>query len=140
MKDLFQDIAVEQRAKMLQDNAYRVEEMDIKRPFTHEQLVDFKHELSEEMIQLNELKGKLDEIKKDFKVKMAPYEQKVKTILKNLKHKYEESEETVYLLDDQEANEMLIYDAQGMLLQTRKLMPGERQTVIRNLKTGTENE
>lgn len=136
--DLFQDIPVEQRAQALKDHAYASEEMTINRPYTPEQLVEFKDQLSKEMIALNEHEIELKKIKDEYKAKMKPYELEKRKLLKSLKLKHEESFEEVYLLDDQEKGTMCIYDAEGKFLQSRKLYPDERQTKMKTL-TGTND-
>lgn len=137
MKDLFQDVPEQERPQHLEDNCYKCEVMDIKRPFTKEELDGFKEKLSEDLIQLNELETKLDDIKDEYRAQMQPYKEAVKAVLKNLKNRYEEVEEKVYMFDDQATGEMLYYDAKGQYLQSRKLFPAERQGVIKNLNTGT---
>lgn len=138
--DLFQDIPVENRAQALKDNAYKSEEMTINRPYTPEQLTQFKDELSSQMIALNEHEVALDKIKKEYKAKMKPYELEKKKLLKSLKLKHEESFEEVYLMDDQEKGTVFIYDVTGKFLQSRKLYPDERQTKMRAIEsTGTND-
>ncbi len=137
--DLFQDLPVEARPQALKDNAYKSEEMTINRPYTPEQLINFKDDLSSEMIALNEHEVALKKIKDEYKAKMKPYELKKRVLLKSLKLKHEESFEEVYLLDDQEKGIMNIYDAEGKFLQTRKLYPDERQTKMKTMATGTND-
>lgn len=137
--DLFQNLPIEQRAKALKDNAYRTEVQTLKRPFSEQELAGFKDDLSREMIALNELEIQLKEVKDSFKAKMKPYVVAKRDLLKQLKTKYQESEETVYLLDDQQSGIMNIYDAEGKFYQSRKLFPNERQTKLIPLQnTGTE--
>ena len=138
--DQFQDLPIEQRAQALEDNAYRMEETTINRPYSEEQLVEFKDELASEMINLNELEVELKVIKDDFKAKMKPYLLKKAELLKNLKLKHEESFETVYLMDDQQDGTMTVYDSQGKFILSRILYPNERQTKLIPIRdTGTND-
>lgn len=50
-----------------------------------------------------------------------------------LKLGYETSDETVYLMDDQDAGKMHYYDAEGKYLHSRKLSPAEKQTKIHQI-------
>lgn len=143
-QDLFQDVPEgEQRIQALKDNCYnsRSESMTIKRPYTAEQLVEFKDTLSTEMIKLNELEGELKIIKDDYKAKMKPFVLKKQELLKDLKLKHKESFEDVFLMDDQEAGTMCIYDSQGKFLEKRKLYPDERQVKLNSVtaKNGTND-
>jgi hypothetical protein len=78
-------------------------------------------------------------IQKEFNDAVKKQKEAVIDALKGVKRGYSENEEEVYLLDDQEANEMHIYDKNGIYLSTRPLYQDERQTKIFEMKTGTND-
>ncbi len=136
--DLFQDIPKEQRAQALREHSYAIEEQDVKRYYSPDELAEFKDTLSTEMLALNELEGELKTIKDDFKAKMKPYVLAKQQLLFKLKYKYYENEEEVALLDDQANGLMLTYDMDGLFLESRKLHPEEKQTKLKTVD-GTNN-
>lgn len=52
-----------------------------------------------------------------------------------MKTKHAEIDEEVYLLDNQEEGMMLIYNALGEMLSSRKLSPNERQSNVITMST-----
>jgi len=130
MDELFQDKTPEQRIKMLEANAVRVETENIKRFFTEEELSEMKNNLSDLSIEKNDKEEELKAISKDLREKIKGFSAEIKSTLKNLKNKSYVSTETVYLMDDQEKGIMFTYDQNGLLIGQRKLRPEEKQTRI----------
>lgn len=130
---MFGDLTPEERLTMLQDNAYKIELQEIRRPYTPEQIVGFKDQLAEESIILGGLEDKLDEIKQQYKTEMQPHKDKHKEAYIAIRDKSFKSEENIYMFPDYDNNNMDMYDANGYYLSTRKLFPGERQVNIKPL-------
>lgn len=137
--DVFQDLNLDERKTALLDQGATTARTIVNRPFTDGELTEFKNQLSEEMIVLNKVGEELSELKKAYKQKMKPMKKVVSQILTDLRLKFRESEETVYLLADYNADTMNTYDEHGRFIASRKLYPQERQTKIIELKTGTNN-
>lgn len=129
-KDLFQDLPEAARRQALEDQAYRIEEKLIKRPFSKDELDHFKNEISETMIEVNDIEEELSDIKKEFKAKMDPLKIQVKENLKNVRLKYSEEEGEVFLLADHVEGVMSYYDSKGVFLESRPLMLSEKQITI----------
>lgn len=138
-EDVFQDLTVEQRKAAMLDQGCKVERQVVNRPYDEDELSAFKDSLSEQMIELNRIEQELDEIKDKYKVKMKPLRTKVGELLTDLRLKYRENEETVYMLADYVADTMNTYDENGKFIVSRKLYPQERQTKIVTMQTGTNN-
>lgn len=57
-------------------------------------------------------------------------ETSIKEITKSLRLRYQETEEDVCLIDDQEDGTMRTYDMDGILIGVRPLRPAEKQMSI----------
>ncbi len=123
----------EEIVQMLKDNAVRTEEQMVKRFFTEEELSDMRIELTEASIERHDQQEKLKEVSKDAKDSIKGLTATVNTNLKHLKNKYVSQMEEVYLLDDQENGVMYTYSATGDIIESRKLLPKEKQTRIINI-------
>lgn len=129
-KDMFQDVPVHKRAKLLEDLSAKLEERNIKKYFSKEQLEHFKDQISSKMISLSEMEEQLNEVKQTFKDRMAPQKLEVKGLLTNVRLTYEEYKGVTYLIPDYEKGEMNYYDAEGKFIESRRLLPSENQLTI----------
>ena len=71
-KLLLQNVGPKERLETLENSADKVEDFSYTKPFTPNQLVIFKDELSTAMIELNAVEDELQIIKDRFKGKMKP--------------------------------------------------------------------
>lgn len=129
MKNLFQELPETERELALKENCTKVERnYKVQRHFTKDELDGLRETVADDSILISELKDKI-------KLITAPITEEIKTKavalkenLKLVKQKYEESEEDVYLIADHTTNMMHYYDAKGELVNSRRLLPHERQT------------
>ena len=133
METIFQDKTPSERLQLLRENAATVEKQSVKVMFTEDELAEMKHNLSDISILENELKEELKEVSSDLKAKIKSEREQIKGLLTYLKNKYILQTQEVYLMDDQDAGLMNTYNAEGMLIESRKLRPSERQTRIKSL-------
>lgn len=139
---LFQEIAAgEEREKMLDANALRSEERDVKKPFTEDEKDGMRKELSRDLVELNKLNEAFKKAKKAHEEACAPLKTNVEAMTKSLRAGFIEVKQDVYLYDYQEQGIMATYDRDGNLLETRRLMPEEKQTNVISMarKTGTND-
>lgn len=137
-KLLLQDMDPTERIKTLEDSADKVEELNYTKPFTKEQLLIFKDELSTTMIELNVIEEEFKEVKDSFKAKMKPLREEAKALLTDIKNKAEFVKEKCFVMYDRDSAGY--YNAEGVLVYQRPLLPGEKQkTIFSVLKEGTNN-
>jgi len=129
-KDLFQEMKPEQRVNSLRDNCYKSEETTVTRPLSKEQVADYKDKVTDSSVDLSSLQEEKESAVKKFDALMKPIKQNLKESIKALRDKSVTSVEEVFMLDDQEAGVMEIYDAEGKFLYSRRLAENERQTTI----------
>jgi gas vesicle protein len=134
-KQLLQNLSAKERQETLKDSADRIEEFSYTKPFTPEQIRVFKDDLSTGMIELNQLEDELKAIKDQFKARMKPMKQETRTLLTNIKNKAEFVCEKCFVMI--EGNEAGYYNADGILVYQRPLLPGEAKTVFSVLREGT---
>ncbi len=133
-REMIENKTLEEVAQMLKDNCARTEEQMVKRYFSEDEMADMRVDLSDRSIARNDLQEELKNISKDLKDKIKAETTLIKNNLKDLKKKYTEQKEVVYLMDDQEAGRMYYYSVTGDLLSDRKLLPSEKQTRIREIR------
>ncbi len=116
----------------LKDNAERVELFSYLKELNHEDLAALKTELAVDSIQLL----KLEEAKQDFlidhKSKVKPLKQQLAIALNKIRTRAEEKEEDAYLIASHEDGKMEYYNAAGLLIHSRELLPEEKQLRILN--------
>jgi hypothetical protein len=139
-RDLFQDSPVHQRPQLLEDQAYSIEDGKIKKPFTVDELIHFKDQVSTKMIIINDEEAKLDAIKNEFKARIQPHKNEVSDHLKNIRLKYSESDGKIYNLANNKEGEMHMYDCEGRFIGSRRLLPTEKQGSIYSISKAANNE
>jgi hypothetical protein len=133
-EDLFQDHSPEERIEAIKNIAVKTELQDIKNHYNEDEKNQIRGFVSEESISLMEQEEEFSVIKKEFSQKTKALKMQLKSALKDLKRGYTETNEQVFLVDDQDEGLMHIFDSKGKFLQSRKLYPDERQTTIINLQ------
>lgn len=138
-KVLFQNLSEEDRIKNLEANADSVEEFGYMRTFTNDELDEFKQELAESSIEINDIEEEKKEIVDGFKKRMEPLQKVVKTNLKRIKEKSEFVKEDCFKIIDRVEGAVGYYNNRGELVSSRPLRGDERQGRIFPLLTGTSN-
>ena len=138
-KLLLQDQGLKERLETLENSADKIEEFSYTKPFTPDQILVFKDDLSTAMIELNVFEDELKDVKDEFKAKMKPLKEQTRSLLTNIKNKAEFVSEKCYIMI--EGNEAGYYNADGILVYQRPLLPGEKQkTVFSVMREGTNNK
>lgn len=139
-ENLFQDSPVEQRAEMLKGMAMKVDVDKVRRHYDMDEKDQIKDFIADESVVLMETEEEFGSIKKDFNLKIKKKKKEIITALKDIKRGYSENNEEIYLIDDQENGMMNYFDKNGIFIQSRPLMPSEKQTTILKMEnTGTDN-
>lgn len=142
MKNLFAETPPAEREAMLKEMATKSELQSVRRFYGEEEKHQMKDYLSTETIGLLEQKDAFKEIKKEFNKVIAEHNKQIVKVAKDLKQGYSEQSETVYGVADQERDMMDFYDARGEFLNSRRLLPEERQVTMLhmdNSKSGTHD-
>jgi len=129
-KQLLQNETQSERKIVLRDTCLKMEEFTYSKQFTQEELTHKKDELSQQDIKLEKLEQEKKEVVADFAARIKAVKEDRLQTLNQVLTGAEEVTEQVYLLDDQEEKKIGYYNADGLLVYERPLMPDERQLRI----------
>lgn len=130
----FKGLPPTERITALTENADAKYNKSVVRYFTEEELSEKKTTLSEVSINLNDIEIEKKEATQEINARLKIEKSKRTLLLKDLKNKYFESDETVFDIADQENGMMLTFDYNGILVGSRRLTPKEKQTKLITLQ------
>lgn len=104
-----------------------IEERTIRTEFTEPELLEIKDNLSDRVVKLDVIDDEFKEVKSDFKARMDPIKQSIKTMSGQLRRGYEEKVVECYKIANQESGMMEYYDQDGCIVDERRLFQSERQ-------------
>jgi len=133
----FKGLSPIERQTALKENAVESYTKSVVRNFSEDDLSEMKDRLSETCINLNDVELEKKDLNAEINARIKAIKVQRGTLLRDLKNKYYENQETVFDIDDQEEGIMYTFDQEGNVLSTRKLTPKERQTNIKSLNTKT---
>jgi hypothetical protein len=115
------------RKTFFNDNADSVEKKGYMKKFTEDDLVDFKNDLSETDIVMNDIEEEKKEVVNVFKQKLKPLQQKQQKLLRDLKLKAEYVNEDCYKFIDANTRTVEYYNVEGELIESRQANADELQ-------------
>ncbi|MDI9863998.1 hypothetical protein QM480_06665 [Flectobacillus sp. DC10W] len=122
----------------LKANADKIETKTYMRYFDKTETEELKEELSNHMVELNDIEEEQREQNLTFKERKKPLVKRKKEILRDLKMNATEVTEDVYKMVDQEAKKVGYYNRLGKLITSRDMNPDEYQlSIIPIARTGT---
>jgi hypothetical protein len=138
-KKLLSDRSSKDRIETLEASADKIENFSYTRPFTSDQILVFKDNLSTKMIELSAIEDEFKIVKDEYKGRMNPLKIATKDLLTSIKNKAEFITERCFIFI--EDNEVGYYNAEGDLVYQRPLLPGEKQKTIFSIeRTGTNDK
>lgn len=138
---ILKDVPESERKTILRDTADKKERFTYPKALSDLEITRLKDEYTQNAIKV----AKQEEAKKEFmegwKANVKPLKLEMSAQMVRIRSKVDEVTEDVYLISDQETNEMGYYNERGELVYSRPLMPDERQLslVSNNKLTGTTN-
>lgn len=139
MKNLFQDQPPHEREELLKGMVDKTDLQSVRRHYNEEEKSQMKDHLTKETIEMLDSQDEFKEIKKTFNKAIDAHKKQIVMASKDLKRGYSENTETVYGVADHERDMMDFYDSRGEYLNSRRLLPDERQTTMLSMNTGTHN-
>lgn len=116
------------KQESLKNSCDKVEMFSYMKPFTPEEISDYKTELSTEMIKVDTIEAELKEIKDEYKDKLKPLKDTVKQCLTYIRDKARTVNEECYI--NYEGEYAVYYNADGEQVYKRPLETSERQKTI----------
>ena len=134
------DVSPSERLQLLQDNADKIENAKYYVQLTQEELDAKREKLTDNSIRLSEFEDELEEIKVGFKSKMNPLKIENKGLLVEVKTKQQLKSGNLYHIANHNSSMMEIYDSNGELVSSRRLLPEEKQQTIMSVMRPAANQ
>lgn len=132
----------EARLEMIKSNSDDVEEMVYSKAYDDHELDVLKDELAENSIKIDTIDEEKKEATAEFKHRMDPLKDERKDLLTKIRTKARFVSEKCYAFRDHELRRVDYYNAEGDLVHSRPMKPGEMQGnlfVAHGGRTGTDD-
>ena len=127
----FADMSPKDIKDNLEGICYGKEEGNYTRRLSEDEIVVAKSDLAENSIKIAKVNDEKKEKMDEFKDKLKPLDLKQKELLDAIKYRTIRKEGVLYLLEDPENNLMHKVDNRGIVVESRPMLPEERQRVIK---------
>lgn len=135
---ILQNHTAAERSQILRDTSEGIEELTYFEEAPAEVIEHARIEVSNDMIKLGVFEDQLKEFKREHKLKTTPLKETVKTNLEIIATGGKQVTKEVFILRDDENQMLGFYSEDGKLVQSRKMLPHERQTsLLTPVRTGT---
>lgn len=119
-----------ERKEFLENNATTISEGQYFRKFDEEDLNQSREDYTSKSIELKRLEDEFKQVKDDYKRKIKALSIQQAEIMTGIMQSGEWLDGKQYGFDDQVRGVMEYYDEQGQFINSRRLMPNERQLTI----------
>lgn len=120
-------LSANERLTFLQNNAHSADEGKYSRAISDEEKTLSRELHVDNSIRLSDLKETFDEVKKQYKKDIEPFETVNKVLLNEIRTGYRLCTGTQYRLANHDSGWMETYNEDGNLISTRRLRPDEKQ-------------
>lgn len=140
---ILQDVGAIERKQLLRDSAVKTELFTYPKALDAQEVTHLKDEYTKNAIDMAKHEERKKEFMEAWKSEVKPLRLEMAQQMTRIRSRVDEITEDVYLLADRDSSEMGYYNANGILVYHRPLMPHENQFSIvdnsHNLKNGTNN-
>lgn len=119
-----------ERKEFLENNATTISEGQYFRKFDEEDLNQSREDYTSKSIELKRLEDEFKQVKDDYKRKIKALSTQQAEIMTGIMQSGEWLDGKQYGFDDQVRGVMEYYDEAGQFINSRRLMPNERQLTI----------
>lgn len=133
MKTIYNHLSPEDRLSAIKALCEGEEVLTYTKPLSREEMDEFRENLTDEMIKARNLEEEFAQQKADHKNRIDPVNRGIAELLGIIRAKAIEVREECYLVPNYEDNMMEFYNANGEMIDSRRLRPEERQTTIKQL-------
>jgi len=127
LKQFMPELSAKDRMIVLQQNADKAENKTYQKPLTDEEKTARRLELTENSIELFDLREKKKEASKVFKIQIDPLEKANTKLLTEIRTGQASVEGIIFHMANHEDGMMEFYDGEGYLIESRRLLPAEKQ-------------
>ena len=127
MYTIYAEMSLEEREKVLANIAAKKEMRNYRRPLDYSEVQARQGDYVQQALQMNELKEQMENAIKNFKAQIKNLELRQEETLKEIDTKSRETSGVLYGLANQDLGRMMFYNKYGTLIDSRDLLPEERQ-------------
>jgi len=131
MKTIYQDLGPDERVSTLEAMCDAKENFSYTKHLSRDELDEYRENLTDTMVKQSAIESEFADVKEEFKKKLKPVMRDVSQLFGIVKAKAIEVDELCFLIPDYNSGMMEYYNANGELVNSRRLKPEERQTAIR---------
>ena len=133
--EYIQKLPPDQRKELLAGDALEIlENAKYTKPLTPEEVVFWRGELSDQSVLQSEILQEKKEVIASYSTRLRPISEKIGMALKAVKYKAIDCEGTLYKIADFDQKMVHTLDEHGNLVNSRQMLPAERQFRIQALK------
>lgn len=129
-KYLFIELSPEEKYEALTNHADSIEELGYMKPFTPEEIDEFKESVVKSTIEATELQQELKSIQEDYKSRISPLTRDISIKATFIKNKAQYIKEPCFKVVDHSLRQVGYYNAEGELVSERLARPDEGQVTI----------
>lgn len=122
-----------QRVSLLRGIADGIEQMEYAKRLSVDQINEIKEKLVELNIHLSRIEGEKKEYMASIRAELKPMKAEVAKMIDSLNSQTELVVEEVFKIVNQEEGMVGYYNAEGDLVQSRKILPAERQLQLKSI-------
>lgn len=122
-----------QRVSLLRGIADGIEQMEYAKRLSVDQINEIKEKLVELNIYLSRIEGEKKEYMASIRAELKPMKAEVAKMIDSLNSQTELVVEEVFKIVNQEEGMVGYYNAEGDLVQSRKILPAERQLQLKSI-------
>lgn len=138
VKQFMPELSPKERTIALQEHASKIDQTTYQKPLSADELALRREDFVDNCEKLGKFEDELKAIKDDYKLKTEPLTRINKILLGEIKTRQTTVDGILYRLANQDEGMMETYDADGFLVETRRLRPEEKQARLFVAgKTGT---
>ncbi|MVM33631.1 hypothetical protein GO755_26570 [Spirosoma sp. HMF4905] len=127
---LFAEVAPADRKQILSDSCDRVETLEYLKPYESDELNQLKDSYTDVSIQIAKLEAEKKKANDAFNLTLKELKGKAGLTLLFLRNKAEQVTEPCYMFFEADAKLVGYYNAEGRLVSSRPMRPGENQQTV----------
>ncbi len=132
---IFQDTPLAERESMIEANSYSSEEMPVQKHFAEDEINDMRRTFTKNSIEIKKKMEEFKSFKQGIDEFIKPLSEENAYLLANVRAGYVEVNQQVYLFEDYETGMMNYYDNTGALVNSRRMLPEEKQKKVKTTNT-----
>lgn len=134
MPEMFRpDLSPEERKRLLENNADKVEKTEYYKPLSPEEIDLRREQHTDNAILLSDIEEEKKEAMADFKARMEPLTIQNKQLLSEVRSRHATVTGKLFTFYNTDERTATVYDENGDFISSRRMRPDENQTTIHSI-------